>query len=408
MIKSDYGHINYPFYEQKLDNGLKVIFIPYDGVNESAIVYLSQGGYLHSSKILSSKIPFGTSYYVEKMIMNDEFKDELKKLDTDSYSASDYSYTCFQVTKKDDIFTPLTLLMNRLSSMRFDEEELDKIKSVTHLPKTAYDVTKRRLLNNLYFSSPIKNGYVPDEKESVLIHTTALKKFMSHYYVPPRVTLIILASLAPSEVIEKVKKLPLPSNAPTYSEELVFDEDYAHVKEEFETIEGEDDILMYGVKFCRREELFEHFGQLLFYSYEVLCDCLFNKNEEFQKGVYKVGADFLKAELLEGGEDTSLLLTFKTKRSVALLSFLTDYFSDLSKRIDSKRFTEIVDNYYVRSLANLSRPKDTIRNFARSYANNFPYTALLVSTSKMNFKSYKELLKEISKFPKASVQMKKI
>lgn len=408
MIKSDYGHLGCPFYEQKLKNGLKVLFIPSKGAGESAMVYLSQGGYLHDEKIESSKIPFGTAYYLAHMVMDDNFKTSLLQKGAIGQCRSDLSYTSFQVTSKKDIFTPLSMLLERLFNMDFSEEELEGMKDCLSPKNEGLSLAKKNLLLNLYTASPIRLGVVPDREQAVPIHVTALRKYLQRYYVPNRVTLIIMGDYTPNECMARIEKLRLPRNVVTFNKELSFDENYDGVVKDYLSGSSKDgNYLTYGIKFQPREKLYEKFGQLMFFAYEILIPVLFTGNDAFLTGIRNCDADLLEASFHEGGEDSYLLLSFSTRKTVPVLTFLSDYLTQLEKRVDKGLFSSILEEYYASSLAVLKNPRLCVEAFSKAYANNLPYTSLLSLTAKTNFRSFKTFLKEIGSFPKSAYYLKK-
>ena len=58
MIKNDYGHLNTPFYQQKENTGVNLIFIPKKSEEKSGVLYIPQGFYLHDNEINKTKINF--------------------------------------------------------------------------------------------------------------------------------------------------------------------------------------------------------------------------------------------------------------------------------------------------------------------------------------------------------------
>lgn len=403
MIKSDYGHFGVPFYEQKLGNGLKVLFIPAREGMESAMVYLSQGGYLHDEKIEESKIPFGTAYYVGKMVLDRDFREQLLAHETLGEERSDLSYTYFQVTSPKDIFTPLSLLMKRLYDMDFQETKLEEIKNRYFDQGETVHSAQKECLKDLYSSSPIRMGVIPSREESVPIHVTALRKFLQRYYVPSRVTLIIAAHCTPNECMERIHKLRLPKESTTGNKELLFDEDYKNVATDYRSATAKSgNIFVYGVKFAPRQEIFEKYGQMMFMAYEVLGEMLFEKNEAFQKGLLDVDSDLLSYRFEEGGEDTCLLLTLRTKTPVALQDYLVNYFHGLDRRVERKLFSKVIDENRTCAVEKMRNARMLIQLFASAYANNLPYTSLLTMLSRMSFKSFRQFLKDIASYPHSS------
>ena len=79
MLKRDLGHLGCPFYEEKLDNKVTLVFIPKKNALRSATIYIGQGGFVHAKEIASSKIPFGTAYYLMNMILSSKVKEDFKE-----------------------------------------------------------------------------------------------------------------------------------------------------------------------------------------------------------------------------------------------------------------------------------------------------------------------------------------
>ncbi len=200
----------------------------------------------------------------------------------------------------------------------------------------------------------------------------------------------------------------MPSNLPSSSEELNFEENYEGVKNVYSSDDSKDGgYLTYGIKFPKRETLYEKYGQLTFMMYEVLTDLLFDKNDVFKTGVTDAKAEFISSELNEGGEDGYLLLTFRTSNSVNLLSFLADYFSKTEKRVKKDEINAVLTSYFASSMRTISIPRDCVRAFSKVYANNLPYTSVVYQTSKMSAKSIRDFLAEINSFQKAGYYLRR-
>ena len=115
----------------------------------------------------------------------------------------------------------------------------------------------------------------------------------------------------------------------------------------------------------------------------------------------------IDAKLEQAGEDTCIILTFKTMGSNDLIKFLTEYTSKLEKRISSKEFKNYLDNYYAKNLEKLSLSNTALDEFSRIYANNLAYTGLIASILKMSFNTYRNFLSKIDHFPKAAYYLVK-
>jgi len=411
MIRSDLGHLNCPFYEEKLDNGLRILLYPRKTKETSAVIYINQGGYPHDEEINSSKMPFGVAYLLEKMVMSDKTVDQLLQASTIGRSHTDFSYTLFQLDTLGDVFAPLKIVMDKIANIDFTEADVDEFKRQYLVAKDENPFTPsiKGLLNNMYFNSPIRNGYQPTYEESVLIHASAMKKFLLRYYIAKEMTIMVSGDMTPSQFKEGLSKLRIPGNITTYNKELKFEEDYSKVKDTYSTgrFEVRESTLSFGIKLPKREKLYENYGQLLFDIYEVVLPILYSENPEFLTGVRSTDSYLDGCSLIQGGEDTSIILTFKTKSSPnALVTFLTDYHADLTKHLNRDRFSDYVKFYYADSIRLLSSPKKALLCFAKAYANSVPYTAIVGQVSKLSFSNFKTFLKELSTYPRSAFFIK--
>ena len=303
MIKSDYGHLYCPFYEQKFDNGLKLIFIPSKKLVRAAGVYISQGGFKHDETIDKSRIPFGTPYVLERVISRKENQEHFYKQGTILRSHTDFSYTSFSIYSMRDIFAPFRDLLKLLVPTSFSEKDVEIAKqSIKEVPQDDLTYSAKRVIDNLYFSSPIKYGIIPSQEDLVSIHYTALKKYLQKYYTPSKITLFIIGDYTPDEVLKGVDSLKMLGNSYPVSQEKEYEENYLAVKESYQEEERQTaySLLSLGIKFSPRKELYEKYGQLLFYIYEVFTDVYFAKNPTFLKGLEEFSSHLLKIDFKQG------------------------------------------------------------------------------------------------------------
>lgn len=408
MLKHDYGHMGCPFYEEKLSNGITLIFVPSTSQLKSACIYIGQGGFLHAKEISSSKIPFGTAYYLMNMIHSTSLKEEFEKDGVLSSSDLDYSYVRFFVNTLGDIYSPIEKLLKRINVSSYTESDIEEFKEKE---KASYKVknkdplylTKMTALNGLYLNSPIKYGYLPSLEDGVRIHATSLKKYQDTYYVPNNIVVFISSNDDVNNVKEKIESVKMLSKSQTKETPFVYEEDYKEVACEYKRISttSKHSYLTYGIKFPAREIIYDAYGEMTFLNYEVLIPSIITENMEFMSSLISLRAEFMEASLKEGGEDTVLLLTFRCEDEVSLINFLTDYFSKLDKKVPGSLLKKIEDNIYINAIKNLSVPSKCVELFSRSYANHIPYTSLISRVLHLNYNSYRRFLEEFNAFKKA-------
>lgn len=415
MIKTEYGRFAAPFYQQKLDNGLSVVFFPRKSSLSSALLYIPSGSYPHELSINNVKTPFGSAYVLQKLVLNEKRRKEFEKMDTLADSLLDYSYTLFTLDTLGDIFAPIQKLLNVFLKQDFSENEIEDLKEENreklldgeNLPLS---LSKSGLLQNLYLSSSIKKGIEPSFADINLIHRSTIRNYVEKYAQASQMTLFISGDMEVDEVSKKMEELKVPNIITMKSIPLKEDEVYDRVNKPYseKAIEGaERNYLSFGIKFPKRKELYDSFGQLLFEFYEILVPSLFTKNPEFLNGISQVSSHLVDARLEQAGEDTYVSLTFETLSSNDLIRYLTDYTSKLEKRLTGKQFKCFVEDYYASSMEKLSSPSLSLREFARIYANNLAYTGIVASILKMSFNSYRNFLSKMDHFPKAAFYLMK-
>lgn len=410
MIKSDYGHLYCPFYEQKFDNGLKLIFIPLKHQVKAAGIYIAQGGFNHDEQIDKSKIPFGTPYILERVISRDEVKESFLKKGCLLRSHTDFSFTSFSVYSKEDVFPHFAELLRLLVPTSFSEEDVEKAKNtIKRAPVSDLDYAASKTIDNLYYSSPIKMGIVPSQSDLVSIHYTALKKYLTKYYTPAQITFFIIGDYTPEKVIEEVKNLKLLGNTYPESKEKKYEENYSSCPETY--VEEEKDcassLLTLGFKFLPRAELYERYGQLLFYIYEVFISVYFTKNKKFLEGLEELSSSLVDVKFKQGSEDTYLLLQFRSDRALSLKTYLNTYLSKLNKNISRSDLKDINGDYYASSLGDILSPTKLFDNFITAFANNLPYTEVITQASKIPYKSFITFTTDFMTFPKSYFYLKK-
>lgn len=415
MIKTEYGRFDAPFYQQKLENGLNVIFLPRNCKLKTAVLYLPSGAYRHEEYINNVKTPFSSAYVLEHLVLNERRKNKFLEMKTLATSKLEYSYTLFKLETLNDIFTPLQELLNIFLKEDFKEEEIEELKKenkdyLLEIEKNPTIEVEKGLLDNLYVSSMIKKGIYPSYSDVNLIHCSTIKNYIKKYTQANEMTIFISGDLNVEEVSKKIEELKVPQTSLIKVKEIKNEEVYDRVNKPYseKSVESLDsNYLSFGIKFAKRQELYEAFGQLLFEFYEILIPSLFTENITFLEGLSNVQARLIDAKLEQAGEDTCIILTFKTMGSNDLIKFLTEYTSKLEKRISSKEFKNYLDNYYAKNLEKLSLSNTALDEFSRIYANNLAYTGLIASILKMSFNTYRNFLSKIDHFPKAAYYLVK-
>lgn len=408
MIKHDYGHMGCPFYEEKLDNQLTVIFLPKKTEVKSATIYISQGGFLHAKEISSSKIPFGSAYYTMNMIASSSLKESLKKdgclLDSDL----DYSYVRYSLNTLDDIYKPLKKLMDRITKPCFEEKDIEAFKEKEKVldKKRNMDpiyVSQRECLKDLYMSSPIQYGYIPSFEDGVRIHASTLKKYQETYYSPDHIVIFLSLDDNIEHVLEEVKRFHFSTSSKLKETKFEYEEVYDKVEREYKEIEMETkhSYLTYGIKLPSREIIYDNYGELTFCAYEIFLSNIIYGNHEFNDHLNSLKTYLVDATLKEGGEDGYILLTFQTEDEISLINYLTSYFAKLGDKVSSSSFGALVKDIYAKAIREVALPNKALDHFSKSYPNHIPYTMLMKRIYHLSFSSYRRFLEEFKSFKKS-------
>ena len=414
MLKHDYGHLGCPFYEEVLDNGMTVVFIPSKSKLKSATIYVAQGGFLHSQQISTSKIPFGSAYYLMNMVLSNSLVESLKKDGVLASSSLDYSYVRYSLNTLGDLYTSLKKVMNRVAKPCFEEKDIESFKETERIlasqrEKDALEVSKRGCLDNLYLSSPIKYGYIPSFEDGIRIHASALKKYQETYYTPSNVVLFIASDDTPEKVLEEVKKLPQPHASSLEEQPFTYDEIYTEVNKEFtkKSLSSPHSYLTYGIKMPARANIYEKYGDLAFAFYQILLRSIVLENDFFKDNLTNLRATLVSTSFKEGGEDSYILLSFQTEDEVSLINFLTNYFARLDNRVTTADFKRIQEETYAWAIKKLALPNQAVDAFSKTYANHIPYTSLVNRVSRLTYNVYRRFLEEFKTFKKAVCFVKK-
>lgn len=414
MTKQDIGHMDCPFYEEKLDNHLTLVFLPKKSELKSCTVYIGQGGFLHAKEIASSKVPFGSSYYLMNLIASSSFKEELKEEGVLLSSDLDYSFVRYSLSSLNDIYAPLMKLMKRISTFSFDEKEVEAFKETEKKndEKKKEDpiyLSKMQMLDNLYVSSPIKYGYLPSFEDGKRIHASGLRKYQENYYVPENITIFLSLDDEPGNVLSKIKEIKFAPHSMKEEKKFEYEEVYTSVNREYKEISLKTmhSYLTYGIKLPSRSIIYDNYGELTFAFYEILLESTIKKNKAFQEQLGNLRSILVSSELKEGGEDGYILLTFRTEDEISLVHFLTNYFSTLGEKVDKSDFSFFCKSMYLNAIASLALPNKACDLFSSRYPNHIPYTSLMKRVEGMSYSSYRRFLEEFKAFKKAACFVKR-
>ena len=404
MIKNDYGRLNTPYYEDKKDSGLSVVLIPKKTDIKSAILYISQGFYLHDEEINNSKINFGCPFLLKEIILDDNTKSKINKLGCRVETVCEHSYTYYKFTTLSSLVEPINIFLERIRNLTLSDEEVEKYKRklIENSLETPLSLAEENTISNLFFSSPMKKGSYIKKNDLVKIHLTEMKKFLFRYYSLKMMTLFIAGDYSPSSCDELLSKLQFPAFPNTNNKVIKFEEDYSKVFEKRSVIykKNSDNILTLGIKFEKRENLFEKYGELIFVFYEIFLDFL-TKNSKFEDLLLKTDALYLNGKVIEGYEDTLAILSFKCDEFAKFSNALSDYLSNTVKTIGRKFFDTVKNNYVSNMKIKLANPFLLVDEFARLYADHLPFTYAIKKVYSLSYSDFMKILTSVLSYPRS-------
>lgn len=412
MIKSDYGKFNCPIYEEKLNSGMNLILIPRVSKIKTAILYIPQGYYLHDDEINSTKINYGCPFLLKEMILNEETVKKLNGIGSKVTAVCKHSYTYYKFETMSSLTKAINVLLNRIKDLNLTDAEVEKYKQVLMSKNKENDIllVNDNTVKNMFINSPMKNGSSIKNSDLKMIHLTEMKKFLYRYYSLKSLTLFVSGDITPNDCLNNlVSKLNFPIFPITSSKEKKFDEDYSKVKEKRDVIsfKNERHLLSFGIKFDKRQTLFEKYGELIFAFYEIALDVL-TDNVEFNNVLKESKSSLVYKTITEGYEDTFLLLTFKCDKYATLSNRLSSYSSSIDKNINNKLFNEIKKQYLYKSSCLLSSPSLLIDEFARVYADNLPFTYIMKKVSNLTYTDFMKILKTVLSYPRSVTYLENI
>lgn len=414
MIKNDYGHLNCPYFVEKLPSGVMIYLVPRKSNINRATILISKGSNQSDNNALG-KIPFGAAYYLSNLIFDNELKTRLAKENIMAESEVTASYTTYSLSSIEKSLLPyLSDVMKRISNPFYSEKDVERFKEydqdrIDKDEKNPLLLTQMACVKGLYITSSIQQGVKPDRNQANSIHATGLRKFQESYYVPKRTVLILSGDFDPKTVLSALKGLPYPKALSVKEPITENKEIYDKVFEDYLEVETNTPCtyLTYGIKFPSRKDLYDAFGESLFYYYEILIDLLFKKNPSFLSGIADLRSELVYASLNEAGEDTCLLLTFRSENGQELCNYLAKYLSKAEKKITNSLYDRVQKEYYAKSLSSLSSPYLLIDEFARSYPNHISYPSLVSHTMRLSYSTFRKFLDQLKKFPRACAVARK-
>lgn len=421
MEKYYFRRLGVALYEGKTKDGLSYVLSPNKGVNTKFFgILVSKGGLTDVLEIGGTKIPAGTAHLLEHRLFETVHGDTLKKFSeygAFSNAFTTESFTFYYFATSQDYEKPLETLFSMFNSFYQTCEKIEHEKPIvlgemaTRRDETAY-VMDRKILESLYFNSPIKDEIIGTDKSVQSIHLSAVKKFFEQYYSVDNLTFFASGDFNPNKLVKIIDNAKLPKFNQLPVKKFEYKEKYDSVvsKEAYGISPDGQTYLGVGIKFPSRRELFEKFGDDMFALYEIAGSLVFSKANQAIADMRRDGLIIFSDghNLEEAGEDTYLEAFFETNSPEKLKKAFDKHFNTLVKSYESitSPLNSIQLSYYGDSSMVVSNSEEYTCNLVDAYMNHFAWPALVSRVLAFKKKDVVKFLKELVTFPRTYVVLK--
>jgi len=405
MERLRYKKVDKAIFQEKLSNGINALVCPIPNSKEVKIgLVLSIGGYQNEIFIDKQRIlPGSFTLLVEALKkkhseLADPLFDGICSFNTVIYE----SYISFEVSCKiEDSGKYLKALLHYFDEFNISNDELEGLKpDVYKLLESTYESNDNILRNNLYFSSPMKYSPLGSADNIKSCHLPSLRKIFNKYFNGQYLSLFAMGNLNPNDVAS------IATNN-FKKRESIGEVNIKPIKENYNKVYqtlgylNKSNTLVLGVKFPKREELFNRFkGNNFLYTF-IVQNMIFSKmNPRFVSKIVTY-SNIKNVSLHEGGEDIYLSVEFETENPNRLhdelelmlssKEFITFWEFRKSKKEMLNKMVDIYKNdinlYYERLLA--------------SYANDYADTALAEMAYKCKYNKFVTFYKYFITFPRS-------
>ncbi len=402
MHKLTFDGVKTALYEEVTSYGLKVVIAPIEN-SEITVggVYVATGSLRHEEKIDKTKCPQGLASYLSKIIhkaTNFDVKKKLEELGAIYQVKCDYSSTVYSFVTSGEYQDALDLLLGQCTNFSLTEDVVESSKEsiIKESMPTRNDLIRNEVLNNLYFSSHIKeldNGTIDDMKD---IHLSSLKKFFLNKYVLENLTLFLVGKVDLKSIDEylNTRKLIVDRKPVGKREDYINKEEYGQVVKPLSSLKVADfkPCLALGIKFLPRMELYERYGDNCFAIYQIL-PLVFSYLLEKELSVET--RDSIECELKEGGEDAYLYITIKGQYDDAFIEKIKATLMTLTKKFKRKDFKNLAKVFYAYHVKDFASPQKYFDGLVNAIENHMAYPSLIERIHSLNYKHIKAFLKDM-------------
>ena len=219
MIKRVNKEFDETYYEDTLDNGLKVVIFHKPLFKTSSCVFATRYGSLDLDQIDENgniiHTQSGAAHFLEHKLFEDEDSDVMSKfcaMGCNVNAFTSYQETCYYFeTSNENIDEPLNLLLDFVQKLNISDKSVEKEKPIIEQELKMYlAMCDQRIIletfKSLFKKHPIRND-IGGTSESVYATTVDdLNKAYTLNYHPSNMMLVIVSPIDPMHLIDVVKE----------------------------------------------------------------------------------------------------------------------------------------------------------------------------------------------------------
>ena len=386
------------------NNGLKVIVAPVFNAKEvKAGLYIDRGGMARDYFIGNTRIYPGTANLLVKSLLT-KYSAKCEKLFGDEIDLKGYveeSFTTISYKTKTekalDLIEPLLSLVDDLS---ISNDEVERIKMSYKEDIEQSELTAPNLIRkNLYIKSPMGKNPTGNLEDLKKVHLVALKRFFETFYQIKNMTLIVTGNISPDEVFEVANAHRFNRIKSERAIRLQKIDDADGSLNSALSFDGPNNTLILGLKFPKREVLFNMFGDNLFSYYALLQASLFSKVNTKTSSILKSIVNIGQGGIKQGGEDAFLYQTFEVGDMNQGMAEIKEFLS-MNKIISRMDFRNLKSACFERNLEIYKNDVDEYFNIlCEDYANRFASQAITTAIKKIKYAKYIKFLDYLLKSP---------
>ncbi|MBR1385516.1 MAG: insulinase family protein [Bacilli bacterium] len=219
MITRELKDLNIKIYEEDLDNGLKVILLPFEKRTNYALQYITRYGseideFISSTTKKRIKAPYGVAHFLEhKMFEQEDGLDPFafySKTGTDANASTGYKLTSYIVEGTTNIEENLEFLINYVNSPYFTDKNVEKEKGIIIEELNMYlDEPENRLFDNnnksVFVKHPMRRDIGGTPKSVSKITKEVLYECYNTFYQPDNMLITIAGNFNIDTVMNIIK-----------------------------------------------------------------------------------------------------------------------------------------------------------------------------------------------------------